>query len=503
MTGVPTSRGALTLRRLTRRRARLLEVLPRSAHQLHTWLRFALDLDVPRTPMRPGADAPFEYLIHTFFEDRPAGAPADCVVWANRGGGKTFLGAVATALDLLFKPGIEVRILGGSLEQSQRMHEHLRTLFERPSLRTLLDGRVTERRVRLTNGSRAAILAQSHTSVRGCRPQKLRCDEVELFDPEVWRAAQLVTRSRQCGDTFVRGAVEALSTMHRAHGLMADILTAAQNRDPSRADTGSRRVFRWSVIDTLETCPPARLCKPCALFEECAGRAKHARGFYAIDDAVRAKQRAGETDWRAEMLCERPNRDDLVLPEFDANVHVAPFPPPADATWIAGMDFGFRNPTVILHACVDEGGVLRIIDERSQSGVVLEDHIRALLDAHWPAPAWIGVDPAGRQRNDQTGRSAITALRRAGLVVRDRRLPIEEGLRLLRARLAPASGGPRLFIHPRCETLVRSLQTYHYPAHRPESRDPVKDGADHAVDALRYLVANLDRPWRTTSTRYI
>jgi hypothetical protein len=35
----------------------------------------------------------------------------------------------------------------------------------------MLDGRITERRVKLTNGSVAEVLAQSETSVRGTRVQ--------------------------------------------------------------------------------------------------------------------------------------------------------------------------------------------------------------------------------------------------------------------------------------------------------------------------------------------
>ena len=103
-------------------------------------------------------------------------------------------------LDLIFKPGIEVRILGGSMEQSKRMHAHLSGLFRHQAIAGMLDGKITQTRVRLTNGSACELLAQSQTSVRGTRVQKLRCDEVELFDPDGWGAAQLATRSKQCGD---------------------------------------------------------------------------------------------------------------------------------------------------------------------------------------------------------------------------------------------------------------------------------------------------------------
>src|SRR5438552_4677425 len=74
----------------------------------------------PPAPVCPHHNTPFDYLKRVYFE--PA---KDVVVWAPRGGGKTRMGAAATLLDLLHKPGVQVRILGGSLEQSRRMWEHL------------------------------------------------------------------------------------------------------------------------------------------------------------------------------------------------------------------------------------------------------------------------------------------------------------------------------------------------------------------------------------------
>lgn len=469
-------------------------VPPNTPEELRAFLERALDVRVARAPTVEGHDAPLDYLVHTFFENRPPDAPRDAVVWAGRGSGKTFLGALATLLDLLFKPGVEVRILGGSLEQSRRMHEHLRALFAADALRNLVDGRITDRRLRLVNGSLCEILAPTHTSVRGCRPQKLRCDEVELFPRDIWDAAQLATRSKVCGGSLVHGAVDALSTMHEPGGLMRDIVAGAS---PGGAPGAVRRLFRWSVIDALETCPPKRPCETCDLFPDCAGRAKCARGHMPIDDAIQMKRRVSASVWDAEMLCLRPRRDDLVLPEFRRDIHVADFPPPdssARIEWIAGMDFGFRAPTVALTAFVDEDGVARVVDERVARETTLDAHAQALLDGRWPRPAWVGVDPAGRQRSMQTGVSAITALRKAGLVVRDRRLSVQEGLRSLRVRLAPAAGSVSLFIHPRCKRLIDALETYKYPKDKPWSDEPLKDGADHAVDALRYMLVNLDRP---------
>ncbi len=496
---------------------------PRSPDALHDWLRTTLGVNIARHPMIPGHQAPFDYLTHVFFEagrllpDAPTegDAPFDAVVWANRGGGKTFLGAVATMLDLVFKPGIEVRILGGSLEQSKRMLAHLRALFHRPALAAQLDGRITERRVRLTNASVAEILAQSETSVRGTRVQKLRCDEVELFDPEVWEAAQLTTRSADLtlpGGRVVevRGSIECLSTMHRPYALMHRVVQEARE--------GQRSLFRWGVVDVLDRCEPERPCERCVLLPECEGRAKEEQrvGHIRIDDAVRMKHRVGAATWESEMLCRRPRRSDSVFPEFARAVHVVgegPWIPPR-GRMLAGMDFGFRAPTVVLWAIHDEHDALWVLAERVQTETVLDEHARAILagpgvDGLDGPPAWLGVDPAGRQRNDQTGVSASAALRKTGLRVKDNALGTQAGLSLVRARLKPAvaeptTGAPaaRLFVHARCTHLIECLERYHYPADRPESLAPEKDGFDHAADALRYLIQNLDHRFGTSFGTY-
>ena len=487
----------------------LLET-PATPDELHAWLVAHLNLTIPRTPLVAGHTAPFDYLAHAFFEpqEMTAAPPVrDSVVWANRGGGKTFLAAAATLLDLVFKPGIEVRVLGGSLDQSKRMHAHLRGFFEREAFASMLDGRIGEKRLRLTNGSVVELLAQSQTSVRGTRVQKLRCDEAELFHPEVWEAAQLTTRSAVLSGQLVHGAIECLSTMHRPYGLMRRLVGECQPGEDGREP--ARRLFKWGVVDALGACGEHHHCGVCPLRGECEGRAKQRDtrgepvGHISVADAVRLKARVALPTWEAEMLCLRPRRTDCVLPEFDPRVHVVDALPAFGSGWtrLAGVDFGFRAPTVVLWAMLAPDGALFIERERSERETVLEDHARAL--AAEPRPTWVGIDPAGRQRSGQTGVSDAAVLRRAGLVVKDRRLPLARGIELLRARLKPASGSPRLFVHRRCRVLIKSLETYRYPEDRPESTEPVKDGSDHAVDALRYLVQNLDAGFVTSRGSYL
>src|SRR5689334_16884583 len=86
---------------------------PSTPDELHGYIKVVLGFDIPRVPIVEGHDAPFQYVAHAFFEDHSPEA-RDCIVWANRGGGKTQIGAIVTLLDMLFKPGIQIRILGGS-----------------------------------------------------------------------------------------------------------------------------------------------------------------------------------------------------------------------------------------------------------------------------------------------------------------------------------------------------------------------------------------------------
>ena len=501
-------------------RQRRLALAPcKTPDDLHRWVRLFTGMNVPRAAVCPGHAAPFDYLVRAYFE--PA---ADQVVWAPRGGGKTRLAAVATLLDLLHKPGISVRILGGSLEQSMKMWDYLTPDLEHLAA-DLMDSRrrPTTRRVSLASGSAAAVLTQSQRAVRGLRVQKLRCDEVELFKPDVWEAAQLVTKSRKSvvrcpssvapahdasfsdatddgrGATDIAGTVEALSTLHAPYGLMSRVVADAQR-------TGVA-VVRWCLLEVLERCPPQRECASCPLWSDCGGVAKvRCDGFVSIDDAIAMKRRVSAETWAAEMLCRRPSVKGCVFPGFEEAVHVresvvsspssvalahdGPLPNATDngpLTTDLALDFGFANPFVCLWICTADG-VAHVVDEYVQEQRTLAEHVEVIRSRTWKASR-VACDPAGAGRSDQTASSNVALLRREGFVVRHRPSRIVDGLERVRAALRPASGPPTLFVHPRCERLIRALRSYRYPPGGGEL--PLKDGVhDHLIDALRYHFVN-------------
>jgi hypothetical protein len=532
--------------------------VPTTPDALHSWIRDHLHLRLPRLALTPGHASTFDFLAHTFLSPAghsPRNTSPDSVLWAARGAGKTYLGALLVFLDLIFRTGISVRILSGSLAQALRMYAHLKSFLRASHLESAIDGKLRAHGFTLSNGSNVEVLAQSETSIRGTRVQRIVCDEVDLFAPSLFDAAQLVTRSATCDGHHIQGSVVCLSTLHRPQGVMTRLIADCAS--------SSRSLFKWSVIDTLEPCPTSRACTPdipnpdssavplpilnpppadaCPLYNDCRGRAKHidpaSPGHYFITDAISLKGRVSIDTWKSEMLCQGISRADAVYERFRINIHVVDHLPleshfrraagsqlsverAANLSLICGMDFGLRNPSVILWGILDSSpdkpSTLYIVDELRTTGEITEINARRIADgrsastesaaasACWQVPSYVAIDPSGRSRHTSSALSDEDHLRRAGLTPIGADNQIARGVSAVRALISPASGPPRLLIHSRCTQLISDILTYRYNPDRPHSDTPVKDGPDHACDALRYLVMALNRnPLTSQRSSYV
>ncbi|MBN1817144.1 MAG: hypothetical protein JW828_07260 [Sedimentisphaerales bacterium] len=457
-----------------------IQTAPQTRQELRRYVKGALGIDVPDRRMCEGHAAPMDYLWHAYHTDRSGMANGDAVVWANRGGGKTELAAVATLLDCVFKPGCQVRILGGSLEQSSRMYDYL-TAFVYRGFESLLAGPVRRERCAFENGSEVRILPQSDRSVRGHHVHKLRCDEMELFDERVFAAAKFITQS---ADGIV-AAMEMFSTMHRPYGLMQSLVAEARRFGVP--------IFQWCVWEVIERCTD-RTCSRCPLLEDCRGRAKEAAGYLKIDDVITQRRRASRAGFESEMLCLRPSLENAVFADFDPAEHVAPLGYDPTLPLYRAIDFGFVNPFVCLWIQVDHEGMVRVIDEYVRSRAAIHVHAREILErtpCDEQRVAATFCDPAGAGRNDVTGTSAAGEMGTMGIRLHWRRSGILEGIELIRRSLRSGEGINRLRIDPRCVRLIEAMRCYHYPdANRGPglSELPLKDGVyDHPIDALRYF----------------
>jgi hypothetical protein len=335
--------------------------------------------------------------------------------------------------------------------------------------------------------------------------------------------------------------MEVFSTMHRPFGPMAELVERLSERGSGNAERGTngnnnglgkpRRFvpssdFRvpsllvWCLWEVIERCPPERSCSRCPLWSDCEGRARQAEGYFPIADAIAQKSRASREAWEAEMLCRRPRADRLVFADFDPARHVAPAAYDPALPLYRALDFGYANPFVCLWvqvegkcrvqnaecrtkdpkdketADVDLSGVqVRVLAEYVERERPIGDHVRVMRERDPGPVAATFADPAGWQRSDTTGTGPCQELERAGIRVRTPRAGILEGVELVRRLLKPrpAAAGPGLVVAPSCRWLVRAFQEYHWGGLRDGTlaERPAKDGTDHPLDALRYLVTGL------------
>ncbi|HOU57628.1 MAG TPA: hypothetical protein PK556_11875 [Smithellaceae bacterium] len=412
-----------------------------------------------------------------------SGTNGDCIVWANRGGGKTQLAAVATLLEGLFKPGCDTRILAGSLDQSRRTYEYL-CGFVQEAFGAFLARPMLKGECRFSNGTSVQVLPQSMMAVRGRHIHKLRCDEIELFDEEVFNAAKYITHTRD----GKLAAMEMLSTMHRPYGLMQKLVdNAAESGVP---------VFRWCLWETIEQCTPDRSCSRCALNSYCAGKARDGDGYLSIDDAIAQMRRSSKVGFESEVLCIRPNMEHAVFADFDPAVHVAAVGYDPMLSLYRTIDFGIRNPFVCLWIQVGGDRVFRVIDEYAVRGKRTIEHAAAIKVRTPGGEASVEAtfcDPAGVSKEETSGSSSTEELRKAGIHVRFRTSKIMDGIEQIRAALKSGDGKSHMVIDPRCAVLIKSLTCYHFAAATSKTLPevPEKDGEhDHAVDALRYFFIN-------------
>jgi len=282
--------------------------------------------------------------------------------------------------------------------------------------------------------------------------------------------------------------MEMISTMHRPYGLMQEIVSSA-------AKSGTP-VFKWCLWEVIERCRD-RSCSQCCLWGDCGGKAKDAVGYLGIDDCIATMQRASRVGWEAEMLCMKPNLENVVFGEFDTDEHVVELEYDANLPLYRACDFGFVKPFVCLWIQVDDNGVIRVIDEYVRRRVTVDAHaleVKERTPCSEQRVAGTFCDPAGIGVNDVTGTSAIRELRAHGISVRYRKSGILEGIELIRRAVRSGDGRSLLRISPRCSRLIEAFRCYHYPEAGgvgQNSELPLKDGIyDHPIDALRYFFVN-------------
>lgn len=183
-----------------------------------------------------------------------------------------------------------------------------------------------------------------------------------------------------------------------------------------------------------------------------------------------------QSNFDQEYLASFKKHEGLVYADFDRTRHVYDASPENVADRIAGVDFGFTNPSVILTIEKDYDAHYWVAAEWYRRGKTNSEVIEY---AKTLGPATIFYpDPAEPDR--------ILEMQRASLNVREVNKDIPAGVDTVR-NLFKAN---RIHIHTSCQNLIAELETYSYPEKRINNNEPevpIKED-DHAVDALRYAL---------------
>ena len=196
-------------------------------------------------------------------------------------------------------------------------------------------------------------------------------------------------------------------------------------------------------------------------------------------DFIAEETRSMGAAWVAqEYECSFTSREGLVYPDF-ADAVIGEWPGP-EGRGVGGIDFGWRNPFAALCGVLDRDDVLWIGWERYLRETPLHLHAAALREHK--GVVWY-ADPAGR--------TEIEELRASGLTVRRADNDIRLGIAATAARLRTG----RLKVHgPACPQLLAEARLYRYPTatERASAGENPVDEHNHALGALRYLIAALD-----------
>ena len=182
--------------------------------------------------------------------------------------------------------------------------------------------------------------------------------------------------------------------------------------------------------------------------------------------------------------------------EFDPNVHiVAPFSIPITWERIKGIDYGYASESACIWGSVDKAdGTLIIYRELYRKGLTGVDLGSIITDMEMEDPLSVpGVlDTSAWARTGTTGPTVGESLVKQGHKLRradknriQGKIQIHEYLKV------QPNGRPRLQIFNTCPNLIKELQSIPLDKRNPEDVDT--HAADHAYDALRYLIMSRPR----------
>ena len=231
------------------------------------------------------------------------------------------------------------------------------------------------------------------------------------------------------------------------------------------------------------------------------GELEKARRFYGEDSPVFREQYLGEWVFYG----------GRVYPVFDERVHVIePFDIPLSWPVVRGIDFGHRDPFVVLGCAIGPESELYFFQEYyNRAGRGMREHALAIKADYKERKISNTVgDPSAAQGIDDLCFEGVSVVagnndRTAGRMrVLEYMQPTDDGvppwpIRELPARLS-RNKWPRMYIFSTMKETLRELRYYRWKeAGSSEGEKEKTEGEDHAMDTMRYVVMTRPSPYRT------
>jgi hypothetical protein len=225
----------------------------------------------------------------------------------------------------------------------------------------------------------------------------------------------------------------------------------------------------------------------------------YANPHLSTQDLNNFKSIMSDARYRQEILAQFVVMEGGCFPDFRRDANVVEIEEDSLLeTWVA-VDPGYRTFAWMVGQVGPDS--LRILQADEWHNCSTEQARDTFKSLEWAQRiSALASDPAAASTDIQTGVADLEILRQAFPAARleyshnpiDRNP--EKRAERIRDYIKTASGEVRLFIHPRCDKLIKSIEGSRYPkvtAGRGEKQEPVKDGInDHSRDMLGYFIVN-------------
>lgn len=527
-----------------------------SRQDLKNWLLAYLGVDLADCKVSRYADStPLDMVwdIYQLCADETNLRPKDLRYIAGRSSQKTLsLACLKVLLPLHFKRSVVH--FGGTVAQAQRAYTYFNQFVNRPYIKDLLKEPPTQKKtIFLIDGEEVTveILSITPMSVQGAHAPIVSLDELASLAPDKVRAYADVrgvpsyTKDGKpwfkFGISSRKGAytvIEEEFSKSQQTGMIFSFWTVLENTRTCPDEISGTEPYSYYVDITsnealteeqylvldgasqsrFEKVEAKKGCFSCPLRVVCAGDLKKQISTCKMlrpVESVIEEFKLADYDWfLSQMMSLTPSMEGLVFPKFrraafektpEELYTIFMGSPPLQPITVqelvaimlakgvkayAGLDYGYTDPTAIVVIFEDGMENIYVMKVVAQTGLDPDQLVNLLRELH-SVYKFEYLFP-------DTSQPALNALIRKQKFVKvlddfDKKGQIENGIMLIRQKLSPSYGAPKIYgLKGEVDFLISEFEKYHYGMNSAgQILDEPADEFNHAIDALRYAAINM------------